>query len=177
MQPEKHKLPRRQMLASTRLVMEWVAENYPGRTWHQQFRVGSDPEMVGVDLTDEGERRLARNLNRRVDVVIAPPPELVMIEATMWRPMEKVGQLEGYLLLLPATPEYRQWAGAPVVAILLTAQHDTVAEVLARERGIRYVWWEPPWMGEFLAIYPLRRHKNPHAGMTSNLARERLGET
>ena len=161
---------RRQMFAETRLLMEWVADNYPGRTWHHQFRVGTDPPSVGVELMDDAERRWARNLNRRVDMIIEPPPDLVVIEAAMYNPTEKVGRLLEYLLLLPATPEARPWLGAPLTPIILTGQDDEVARVLAEQVGLEYVFYEPAWIGEFWAQYPDRRRRTPHAGMVNVLA-------
>jgi len=159
------------MHAETRLLFEWVAEAYPGRELRHQFRVGTDPTIVGVEIVDEGELRLARNLNRRVDMVVVPPPDLVVIEATMFRPSDKIGRLQEYLLLLPATPEAQPWLRYPRVTVLLSGQDDAVARVLASRAGIRYVFWEPPWIDEFLALYPDRRRRAPHAGMVDELAR------
>ena len=168
---ERPRKKRRHMLAETRLLFEWVAEHYRGRIWHHQLPVGRDPELAGITLVDEAERRLARRLNRRVDMLIPPPPDLVVIEATMDKPVPSVSQLEGYLLLLPATPEYREWKDAPLVPILLTAQDDGVARTLAERAGVVYEWWAPPWIDEFYAAYPDRRRRTPHAGMVAELAR------
>ncbi len=159
------------MLAETRLLSEYVAERYPGAEVHFQFRVGSDPEMVGVEIIDEAERRLARNINRRVDALVVTETEVVVIEATMWHPAPKVGRLQEYMLLLPATPEMAEWGGRRVVTELVTAQHDPVAEVLCQRLGYRYVHWEPAWMAEFYAAYPERRRRSLHAGMVRELAR------
>ena len=163
---------RRNMLAETRLLMEYLAEKYTGRQWWIQMRVGSDPETVGVVYESEEERRWARNVNRRVDAVIAPPLDLVIIEATMWRSTDKVGRLQEYMLLLPATPELRPYLSAPRRVELVTAQHDPVAEVLCRRAGFEYVLRVPSWIDEFRAAYPDRRRRAPHAGMVEALAAE-----
>jgi len=163
---------RRNMLAETRLLMEYLAETYPGCTWWNQMSVGRDPEMVGVNYEDEAERRLARNVNRRVDAAVVTPTELVIVEATMWRATEKVGRLQEYMLLVPATPDLRPYLHLPRVAELVTAQHDPVAEVLCRRLGFRYVHRTPTWMDEFYAMYPQRRKRAPHAGMVEALASE-----
>ena len=171
MAPERGWRRRRNMFAETRLLMEYLAEHYAGRTWHVPFRVGADPAAVGVEILDEAELRLIRNTNRRVDAVVEPPPDLVMIEATMYRPTEKIGRLQEYLLLLEATPEAEKWKGAPLVPILLTGQDDPVARVLAERAGLTYVFWEPPWISDFYAEYPQRRRRASHAGMAAELAR------
>jgi len=161
---------RRNMLAETRLLSEYVAERYPGAELYLQFRVGSDPEIVGLSLEDEGERRWARNACRRVDALVVTPTELILVEATMWRATEKVGRLQEYLLLARATPEIQAYRGRPLVAELVTAQDDPVARVLCARLGFRYVHYEPSWMPEFWAAYPDRRRRPPHAGMVERLA-------
>lgn len=167
---EQHRPKRRHLLAQTRLLMEWVADNYPRREWRHQFRVGADPEAVGVYPVDDEERRLIRNRNERVDMVIPPPPDLVVIEATMWNAAGSVSQLQNYLLQLPASPEYREWEGAPLVPILLTAQDHAGARLLCQQAGIRYIWWQPPWIDEYYALYPDRRRRPPHVGVVEAAA-------
>jgi hypothetical protein len=161
----KHGPKRRHMLAEYRLLSEWLAANYAGRTWHLQYRVGADPDIVGVQVLDEAERRLARNVNRQIDAVVEPPPDLLVIEATMYRPTEKIGRLQEYLLLLPASPEWPSWERHELVPVLLTAQHDPVAAKLCESLRFRYVFWEPEWIDEFYAVYPARRRRAPHSGI------------
>ena len=157
------------MLSETRLISEWLALEYPDRPWHMQFRVGMDPPSAGIMVPDENELRLARNLNRRVDAVVEPPPELVMIEAKMFDASTAIGRLLEYRLLLPATPDVKAWGPAPVVMVLLTAQHDPVTEALCGPQGIRYVHFEPTWIGEFYALYPHRRRRAAYSGLTELL--------
>jgi hypothetical protein len=158
------------MLGETRLLSEYIAERYPGATVHMQFRVGSDPESVGVLLLDDEERRMVRNANRRPDALVVTETELVLIEATMFRATDKVGRLQEYLLLAPATPEIRQYGGRALVGELVTGQHDAVAQVLCGRLGLRYVHYEPAWIAEWWAIYPERRRRPLHAGMVQALA-------
>ena len=169
---EPHRARRRNMLAETRLTSDWIALNYPGRNWHLQFRVGQHPEAAGIVIEDEAERRWAENFNRRVDAVIEPPPSLVMIEAKMWDAAAAIGRLMEYRLLLPATREVASWAPAPIEMVLLTAQDDPIARVLCNRNGIRYVFWEPPWIAEFYAVYPERRRKAAHPGLTDELLKQ-----
>jgi hypothetical protein len=167
---EHHNPKRRNLFAESRLVSEWVALTYPGRAWRLQFRVGHTPEVAGINPYDEGEVGLARNWNRRVDALIEPPPDIVLIEAKMWDATTGIGRIQEYELLLPATPEVAEWGPVPVVPVLLTAQHDTIAEVLCRRHGIRYVWWEPPWIDDFYAMYPDRRRKAWSGNVANELA-------
>jgi hypothetical protein len=56
--------------------------------------------------------------------------------------------------------------------VLLTAQDDPIARVLCNRNGIRYVFWEPDWIDEFYAVYPQRRRKAAHPGLTDELLRQ-----
>lgn len=158
------------MLGETRLISEYIAERYPGAIVHMQFRVGSDPESVGVQLYDDAERRMVRNANRRPDALVVTESELVLIEATMFKATDKVGRLQEYMLLARATPEIRQYGGRPLVGELVTGQHDAVAEILCGRLGFRYVHYEPTWMAEWWAMYPERRRRPMHAGMVEAAA-------
>jgi len=160
------------MLGETRLISEWVALTYPGRFWQLQFRVGHDPDFSALGIVDEEERRQMRNFNRRVDAVVEPPPDLVVIEAKMWDATSAIGRLKEYLLLLPATPEVKTWGPVKTTPVLLTGQHDPVAEVLCERDGIRYVFWEPPWIDEWYAAYGWRRRKAAHSGLTEELVKQ-----
>jgi hypothetical protein len=161
---------RRFHLGESRLLAEYMAEQYTGATISFQPRVGSDPSLVGVDITDEGARRLARNLNRRPDAWAITATEIVIIEASMQWPTTKIGRLMEYLLLVPATPDLVPYLDHRVVGEILTAIHDPMAELLCRQHGFRYVWRRPSWLDEYLAAYPDRARKAPHSGFVQALA-------
>jgi len=160
---------RRFHLGESRLLAEYMVEQYAGAVISFQPRLGSDPELVGVTIEDEAERRWARNLNRRPDAWAITATEIVIIEASMQWPTTKISRLEEYLLLVPATPELVEYRGRRVVGELLTALHDPMAELLCGRHGFRYVWREPSWMAEYLAAYPDRKRRAPHAGLVQAL--------
>ncbi len=162
-------LTRRFHLGESRLLTEYLADRYAGADIILQARLGTDPELVGVTLLDDEERRLARNLNRRADAVAVTDTELVVIEASMQWPTTKIGRLMEYLLLVPATPDLVQYRGRRVIGEILTAIDDPMAKLLCERHGFRYVWVEPPWMAEYLAAYPDRKRRAPHAGMVQAL--------
>lgn len=156
---ERHNPKRRNMLGENRLVSEWVLLAYPGRAWHRHFRVGGNPELLGLGDLEPEELQVIRNRNRWVDLVVEPPPDLVVVEAKMWDASNGIGKLKEYLAELPFTPEYIAWGRPPVRAVVLTAQHDPLAQMVIEDAGIEYVWWEPPWIGDWYALYPERRRK------------------
>ena len=165
---ERHNPKRRQLFAESRLVSEYLAERYPGAQWFLNLRIGATEQMAGVDLTDPGVVGLVRNRNRYADAVVVTPTELIVIEGTMWRADAKVGQLQGYLLIVRFTPALQPYLDRPIRGELITGQHDPLAEKIAERAGIRYVHYEPAWIDDFYAIYPDRKRKAPHIG--ANLA-------
>lgn len=146
-------------MGEKRLVMEYLVEKYAGYEWFVGYRVGADPEMAGGEYEDEAERRLARNVNYWVDAVVVTPTELVVIEATMYRGAAKAGKLLEYMMLLPATPGLRPYLGRRVVGEVVSAQDDPLGREVCKGLGIRFVVYEPPWLGEFWALYPDRRRR------------------
>jgi len=82
----------------------------------------------------------------------------------MWLADQKVGQLQGYLLVVRHTPALAPYLNRPVVGELVTGQHDPIAEVLCRRAGIRYVHYPPEWLDDFYAAYPARRRKANYVG-------------
>jgi len=161
---------RRFHLGESRLLAEYMAEQYAGATISFQPRLGSDPSLVGVQIMDEAEMRLARNLNRRPDAWAITATEIVIIEASMQWPTTKIGRLMEYLLLVPATPDLAPYLGRRLVGEILTAIHDPMAELLCNRHGFRYVWRHPVWMDEYLAAYPDRKRRAPNAGLVQALA-------
>jgi hypothetical protein len=162
---ERHNPARRQMLGETRLLSEWLAENYWGREWRLQYRVGPDPKVVAEQNLDAEATNYVRSFNRKVDALVLPPPETLLIEATMYRSTEKLGRLLEYGVLLQATPEYAKWRAHPLQLLLLTAQHDPLTQAIVERAGMRYVHWEPPWFAEWAALYPHRMRRASNVGL------------
>jgi len=156
---------RRQMLGETRLLMEYLAERYAGLPWLTNVKLGNDLRpRTGIDL-DEAELRMLRVYARYADAIVVTSRDLIVIEATIFRAVEKVGPLLQYLTLVPHTAELTPFLPRTIVGELLTAQADAVAEKLAREHAIRYVVFTPSWLNDYFSIYPNRFRRAPSPGM------------
>jgi hypothetical protein len=161
---ERHNPKRRQLFAESRLLSEYLADRYKGAQWFVNLRIGATGLMPGVDPTDEGAIAMLRIRNRYADAIVVTPAELIVIEATMWKADAKVGQLQGYLLIVRQTPALAPFLGRPVVGELVTGQHDALAEALCRRNGLRYVHYEPAWIDDFYAAYPGRVRRASYIG-------------
>lgn len=154
MAKEKRKWQAREM----RLVSEFLAENYPDHTTQTRIRLGSIPEGLNPDNFSGGELRALGVWRRWADAIVFMPDRLILIEAAIRPSPGDISQLELYEHLLPKTPELAEHKGKPIEKLLLYALEDPVIVAMARERGIRVVYFHPDWVDEYLAIlYPRER--------------------
>lgn len=161
---ERHNPKRRNLFAESRLVSEYLADRYKGAQWFVNLRIGATEVMAGIDYTDPGQVGLVRNRNRFADAVVVTPTEVVVLEVTMYRADAKVGQLQGYMLVVRETPALKPYLDRPFFGELVSGQHDAVAEAICRRVGLRYVHYEPAWIDNFYAAYPDRKRRAPHVG-------------
>jgi len=82
---------RRQMLGETRLLMEYLAQAYPDDRWLTNVKLGTDLRpRTGVELTEK-ELRMLRVYKRYADAIVIQPGRVIVIEAAIWKAIEKVG--------------------------------------------------------------------------------------
>ncbi len=167
---ERHNPKRRNMLAETRLLSEYLAATYKGAQWFINLRMGPIPQMPGLDLTDEGQANYIRRFNRWADAVVVTPAQVIVIEAKMWDPSTALGKLGEYILLARATPELLPFMDRPLVGEIVTAQHDPLGALVIRRAGYRYVHYEPAWIDDYYAAYPVRKRQAPHTPLVEELA-------
>lgn len=137
----------------TRLLMDYLAATYPGVPWMTNIRVGPlDPHVPRIGLSDAA-RKLMGNFRRYADAVVPLHDSLIVIETTITKAVQKIGQLIEYVDLVPQTPELAAYAGWPVIGELVSAIPDPRAQALCGKMGLRFVVFEPEWLDQFLAAY------------------------
>ena len=148
-----------------RLVAEYLAVRFPNATTRQHVRLGPiKPFMSTEDLTP-AERALAGVWRRWADAVVIEDTRVVIVEGSVYPDPGLISQLDLYLRLWPATPEYAQYARTPVVGLLLTALDDPTIRQLAAERGHLCAVYRPPWADGYLLTQYARRQRSPTAGL------------
>lgn len=152
------------MFAETRLLNEYLRDRYPDAVTLVKPRLGAFPAGLIRDTTDDAERRFASNFRRWADAIVIEDEQLIVIEAVMWDPGRKVGQIQAYIKLVPHTPELEEYHGLPIVGEIVTAQHDPLAQEVIEDAGFRYVHYEPEWMEEWLSLYPARKRRPAFTG-------------
>lgn len=141
-----------------RLVSEFLAKHYGKYPTRTRVRVGSvHPKLRPGELSD-AEQKMVGVFRRWADAVVFMPDRLVLIEAAIRPSPGDISQLELYEHLLPKTPELAEHKDKPIEKLLLYALEDPVIVSMARERGIRVVYFHPPWIDEYLKVlYPRER--------------------
>ena len=141
-----------------RLVSEYLAKHYPDYPTKTRVRLGSVHPDLHPELLSGGELRALGVWRRWADAIIIMPDRLILIEAAIRPEPGKISQLELYEHLLPKTPELVEHKDKPIEKVLLFALEDPVTAAMARERGIKVVYFRPPWIDDFLKIlYPHER--------------------
>ena len=151
-------MPRKWQPRELLMLSEWLSETYQGYEYRTRVRLGRiQPRVESPGLTDE-ERRMIGVHRRWADAVVLMPDRVVLVEAKIRPQHGVISQLELYARLLPHTPELGRHASLPIEMVLLYAIEDELINVLAREKGIRCVFYEPAWLPEYLdELYPRER--------------------
>jgi hypothetical protein len=141
-----------------RLVAEYLAKNYPNNETRTRVRVGSiHPELKPEQLSP-AEKRAVGVWRRWADALVIMRHKIILIEAAIRPSPGDISQLELYKHLLPKTPELADHKGKTIEMVLLFALEDPVIVELARERGIKVVYFHPPWIDDYLKLlYPRER--------------------
>lgn len=141
-----------------RMLAEWLEKTYSGQHYYTRVRLGSSPAALVTPEMPEEELRMLGVWRRWADAVVVLPSKLVLIEAAIRPDPGDISKLELYAFLLPQTAEFRAQKDLPIELILLYALEDPVLVRLAREKGIKTIYYRPIWLPEYLDIlYPRER--------------------
>jgi len=140
------------------LLHEWLAKNFPNNIVMTRVRLGAPlGELLSEDLTP-AERRMFGVWRRWADAIVILQDKILLIEAAIRPNPGKIAQLELYEMLIPQTPELLPWKDLPIEKILLYAIEDPAVTYLARQKGIRAIYYRPPWIDAYLEeLYPRER--------------------
>ena len=147
---------------TTRLLSEWLLDNYPQGGYRLNVPLGPAPEGILQAFPDGRGLGAARPFRPKADAVLFLPQRLALIEAKDMKWREGIGQLHVYKGLVPRTPELAPFAGRAVELWLLTPWENPVARAAAEELGVRMIVWTPAWIRarvEDLNDYWTRDHR------------------
>jgi len=141
------------------MLHEWLVKTYPGKRWMTRVRLGAImPTRPWPEMTVE-ERAMVGVWRRWVDALVILENRLVLVEAAIRPDPGDISRLELYKMLLPHTPELREYKDWPIDMVLLYAIEDAATVYLARQHGIRCVHYRPPWLEEYMAVLLARERR------------------
>lgn len=146
------------------MISEYIAFRYPSAISWQRVRLGIyEPETPLGELT-ASEIRAIGVWRRWADAVVISPRELIVIEGAIRPELGDISKLEGYLRLVPLTPELHPYLPRIIVGELVYAIEDPLVVAMARERGLRPVQFKPLWLDEYLKVLFPRERRAPKTG-------------
>jgi len=144
-----------------RLVSEYLAKEYPDYPTKTRVRLGSIHPELGPDKLSDAERAIVGAWRRWADAIVFKTDRLVLIEAAILPSPGDISQLELYEHLLPLTPELAEHRHKRIEKVLLFALEDPAVLNMARERGIKVVYFCPKWIEEYMKILRPRERRAP----------------
>jgi len=143
------------------MLNEWLAKNYPKALVMTRVRLGAPPVEPGRGDLGPGEIRMIGVWRRWADAIVITDNKILLIEAAIRPNPGKIAQLELYEMLIPQTPELAPWRDLPIEKILLYAIEDPATIWLARQKGIRAIYYAPPWLDSYLELLYPRERRGP----------------
>jgi len=143
------------------MIGEWVATTFPDAPWQTNVRLGpitprnSQGRFTVEELTMLGIHR------RRVDAVVFLPDRLLLVEAVLRSDPGKLSILKLYEMLLPQTPELREYLDLEVQKVLLFVIEDPTLSLLARKEDILPIQFVPSFFDEWFNKLRYRDRRTP----------------
>lgn len=143
------------------MLSEWLAKTQQGKRWQTRVRLGSPKPAVPTAEMSPQERSMVGVWRRWADAVILEPDKVTLIEAAIRPNPGKISQLELYAMLFPQTPEFAAWRGVPLHLVLLYAIEDPALVLLARQKGIACIQYQPSWLPDYMEALMPRERRAP----------------
>lgn len=140
------------------MLSEWLTKTQAGKRWMTRVRLGTPRSEIPRPEMSPEERVMIGSWRRWADAVILTDEDVTIVEAAIRPEPGKISQLELYRTLLPHTPELAAWKGLPIKMILLYAIEDPATILLAREKDILCIQYQPSWLPAYMeALMPRER--------------------
>ena len=147
-----------------RMLGEWLEKTYPDKNYYTRVRLGRPPAVAFGEPLPPEELAMLGVWRRWADAVVVLPDRLVLVEAAIRPDPGDISKLQLYASLLPHTPEFRQEKDKPIELVLLYSLVDPILVKLAREQGIKVVYYQPSWLQAYLDILYPRERRAPISG-------------
>jgi len=137
-------------------IVEWLMKTYPPGVWSTNVRVGRPRRELIVPGLRPEEVRMLRIYTGRADAIVLLPDKVAIVEAMIRSEPGKIQMLKTYARLFRMTEEFREHWEKPIGMVLLTPLDEPFITRMAREEGIRVVYYRPEWIITYIETLPGR---------------------
>ena len=141
-------MPRKTRQVETRLIAEYLKEHYSEFSFIMKQPLGT----ISEDLARRDGMKVAMGILRpfrpEVDAVVILPHFLLIIEAKVWNIVNGLAKLPLYKLLVPVTPELKEYMPREVLMQLVVGWTNSNLETMARSMDVEVKVYRPDWLIE-----------------------------
>ena len=147
-----------------RMVSDYLAQFYPQATSLTRVRLGSIPPAELHPLLEEHEVRMLGVFRRWADAIVITNDAMILVEAAIRPEPGDISKLQLYKRLLVHTPELQAYLPRRVEMQLVYAIEDPVVVIMAREAGIRPVYFRTKAVENYMKLLYPRERRAPRQG-------------
>lgn len=130
-----------------RLLSWWLAEFHPAAECWMNVRVGPTEPLAGVFAEGAAAINASRLRNRWADAIYLENGRPYLVEAKLQPDPGIFSTLLHYARKFRVDPFFGRWSASPLGLIALVARNDPSVEQEAPWYGVRWVVYQPPWLG------------------------------
>jgi len=134
-------------------LTEFLMLNFPPGTWKTNVDLGNVKVPENVSVTPEEYRYLKRSFAATADAVVFLEDKVVIIEAMVRDEPGAIEDLLRYKKLFQEDTDFIQYRDKPIELWLVTPLQSPHKQKMAEEMGIKWVYYSPAWIWEYLSRY------------------------
>ena len=143
------------------MIHEWVATTFPDVRWQTNVRLGPITPRNKRGRFTADELQMLGVHRRRVDAIVFLPDRLLLVEAVLRSDPGKLSILKLYEMLLPQTPELKEYEALEVQKVLLFVIEDPTLSILAKREGIMPIQFVPSFFDQWFNKLRHRDRRTP----------------
>lgn len=145
------------------MVSDYMAQFFPTAYTLTRVKLGSIPATELHPLLEEHEVKMMGVFRRWADAIAITDDTIYLIEGAIRPHPGYISQLLLYRRLLEHTPELKPYWPRKVEMQLVYAIEDPVVLVMAREAGIKPIYFRPSYVEDYIKILYPRERRAPRS--------------
>jgi len=143
-------MPRPWQPREMQMVAEYIAKFYPQYTSRTRVRLGQIHPSLHPELFEDKDVALLGVWRRWADAIVITKQKIILIEGAILADAGDISKLVLYKTLIPHTPELAEYKNLDIEMQLVYSIEDPMVVLLARETGIKAIFFQPDWIAEYI---------------------------